>query len=784
MKISIITPSLNSGFCIERAIESVLRQQYSNFEHIVIDGGSTDNTLAILQKYSHLRWISEPDRNQVHAMNKGFELSTGDLVVYLNADDYFLDGAFKAVIKAFTSQADMVMGQVEVLQEQACAVEPWSSPASWINDPRTDFVSILRHWEPNAFCVNPVGYFYKRHVQEAIPFLEEHGPKMDLAFLLAVSQRFIISKLDYVLGVFEYAQTTQTAKEQALPSYWREDNFVFITEAAKHYMDEDALRIFTLDRQRGYQKRRHETVQTALQRGNAQSLIQAGELFFLPQTETEVDEQQMLFVEHCHPATKGDWIFLVLSHGKVASKSIDCLLTSLEVLSEMSTKSYHLHLLHNVKSSFQEWQAVMRPSEVSQIALDSAMTMITKNMRVKIIVGVRDPIETAISGRFELLDCNADIDMKVVIDYVLNWFDMQLLQGVGIDIFEYPFDKESGYTIIQSNNIEILVYTLEALPRVCAQAMKEFTGIENCTLPAINMAKDKSYSAEYKKACEQACFDSKFLDEVYTSKYVQHFYSEEKIQELYAHWERKIIYDVGFFDGSDTEFYLKKGFKVVGIDANPQAISKGTQQFSQYIETGQLVLLNVGIIPIDCETAEDLVFYVSETLPQWSSFEKKIACRDGNPFHTVHVECRTLADIIREHGQPYYVKIDIEGYDYHALQSLESLDIKPTYVSVENGNGNMLNCMHSMGYSKFKYINQATVPDQSLPNPPLEGVYCEHTFTFGSSGAFGEETPGMWQDFFAIQKTVSKVWNLKTGQKNPRHNDAVDGWFDLHSKRT
>jgi len=97
MKISVITPSLNSGEHIERAIQSVLAQNYDNFEHIiVVDGLSTDNTLDILKKYPHLTWVSEKDSGQSNAMNKGFAMSSGEIIVYLNADDYFLPEAFRS----------------------------------------------------------------------------------------------------------------------------------------------------------------------------------------------------------------------------------------------------------------------------------------------------------------------------------------------------------------------------------------------------------------------------------------------------------------------------------------------------------------------------------------------------------------------------------------------------------------------------------------------------------------------------------------------------------------
>jgi glycosyltransferase involved in cell wall biosynthesis len=94
MKISVITPSFNQGRFIEDAIRSVLIQDYPDFEHIVVDNCSWDNTIDVLKKYPHIRWISEPDRGQSHALNKGFQLATGDILAWLNCDDFYLRDAF------------------------------------------------------------------------------------------------------------------------------------------------------------------------------------------------------------------------------------------------------------------------------------------------------------------------------------------------------------------------------------------------------------------------------------------------------------------------------------------------------------------------------------------------------------------------------------------------------------------------------------------------------------------------------------------------------------------
>lgn len=120
VKFSIITPSFNQAAFIRDCLESVRGQTDADWEHLVMDGGSTDGTLEILREYPYLQWVSEPDWGMSDAINKGFRRATGDWVMWLNTDDYLLPGAL-AKVAAFAErhpEADVIYGQWQFVDAQ------------------------------------------------------------------------------------------------------------------------------------------------------------------------------------------------------------------------------------------------------------------------------------------------------------------------------------------------------------------------------------------------------------------------------------------------------------------------------------------------------------------------------------------------------------------------------------------------------------------------------------------------------------------------------------------
>ena len=137
-RVSIVTPSYNHGQFIEETIRSVLLQGYPNIEYIIIDGGSSDETLDIIRKYEPwlTHWVSEPDMGQSHAINKGFARCSGDVVAWLNSDDEYLPGTLGIVGHYMEKNpaADIVFGDQEEMDENGVTFRSvrWMKPSALV----------------------------------------------------------------------------------------------------------------------------------------------------------------------------------------------------------------------------------------------------------------------------------------------------------------------------------------------------------------------------------------------------------------------------------------------------------------------------------------------------------------------------------------------------------------------------------------------------------------------------------------------------------------------------
>lgn len=251
-----------------------------------------------------------------------------------------------------------------------------------------------------------------------------------------------------------------------------------------------------------------------------------------------------------------------------------------------------------------------------------------------------------------------------------------------------------------------------------------------------------------------------------------------------------LIYDIGFHNGEDTAHYLKKGFNVIAIEANPLLVEGGTRRFAKAIAEGKLILLNVGI----ADEEGVLPFYRNHRLSEWSSFDKALGSRNNTAYDVVEVRCTTIKTLFQQYGVPFYLKVDIEGYDYYCLNDLPEQEPRPAYVSCEAVELEWLTILKNKGYSKFKIINQANRfrnMDVRLERKPLfakflylrAGIllrlqkFIPVTYPHGSSGPFAESTPGEWQSY---EETFAAYAALLNDPMYRKYNHA--SWFDFHAK--
>ncbi|MCU7554443.1 glycosyltransferase [Alteromonas sp. ASW11-19] len=162
-KISVVTPSFNQGKYIEETIVSVISQAYPNIEFIIIDGGSTDSTVSVIEKYSeHINYfVSEPDKGQSDAINKGFDKATGDIYTWLNSDDQFAPNAlFKMALAFITSKADLVAGICEVYENDKIISRHITACEEGVL-PIQELLDLDKGWNAGQFFYQPEVFFTK-----------------------------------------------------------------------------------------------------------------------------------------------------------------------------------------------------------------------------------------------------------------------------------------------------------------------------------------------------------------------------------------------------------------------------------------------------------------------------------------------------------------------------------------------------------------------------------------------------------------------------------------------
>jgi len=205
-RISVVTPSYNQVAFLEKTIRSVLLQGYPDLEYIVIDGGSTDESVAVIRRYAPwlAHWESERDRGQSHAINKGLARATGDILCWLNSDDYFLPGALRTVGEALADGT----GTFAVVGH-CVRVWPDGTTDKLLRGQYRRRRQLLQFWK--RYTMHQPAIFWRREVSEKVGLLDESQHYiMDFDYWVRISRHFDFRNLDLPLACATYHPAAKT----------------------------------------------------------------------------------------------------------------------------------------------------------------------------------------------------------------------------------------------------------------------------------------------------------------------------------------------------------------------------------------------------------------------------------------------------------------------------------------------------------------------------------------------------------------------------------------------
>jgi glycosyltransferase involved in cell wall biosynthesis len=202
-RITVITPSFNHARFLRQCIDSVLAQNYPNLQYIVIDGGSIDGTLDILHSYGdRIQWKSEPDRGQADAVNKGVRLAEGEIIGWLNSDDYYLPGALARVVECFAQHPDsaMIYGRALMVEEDGQTRREY--PA---------FRFRRKHLARKCYVCQPAVFVRRQVLQQVGPLNTALDICLDYEWWLRIGRQHSLGFCDHLLAGSRHYSSTKTA---------------------------------------------------------------------------------------------------------------------------------------------------------------------------------------------------------------------------------------------------------------------------------------------------------------------------------------------------------------------------------------------------------------------------------------------------------------------------------------------------------------------------------------------------------------------------------------------
>jgi FkbM family methyltransferase len=278
-----------------------------------------------------------------------------------------------------------------------------------------------------------------------------------------------------------------------------------------------------------------------------------------------------------------------------------------------------------------------------------------------------------------------------------------------------------------------------------------------------------------------------------------------------------LIFDVGLHRGEDTDFYLRKGFRVIAFEADPDHANYCRVRFAQPIAQRRLIIIEGAIVERDAvgQRPDTVSFFKNNDVSVWGTVCPLWRERNeqvGSYSQSIQVKRIDFADVLSVYGVPHYLKIDIEGCDLICVESLKQVQDRPDYISIESDKTSIANLKHEidllreLGYTAFQAVEQSAVMSQSPAFPSQEGDYVPYHFEPGASGLFGAELTGHWKSRDQIVREYRLIhfgyyllgdngiltrWNSRGGRYLQKccevalrrlTNHEIPGWYDTHAR--
>lgn len=236
--------------------------------------------------------------------------------------------------------------------------------------------------------------------------------------------------------------------------------------------------------------------------------------------------------------------------------------------------------------------------------------------------------------------------------------------------------------------------------------------------------------------------------------------------------QEDLIFDLGLHKGFDSEYYLKKGFRVVGLEAAPDLAAICVDRLAPWGD--RMTIVNKALFD---RPGEEVTFYTVPNKDDWGSLDRNIAEKGTEQSVEITVRTVDLTWLFDTYGVPRYIKCDMEGGDIIFREQLLRENRRPRFVSVEMNDGQEGEILGECGYEVGQIVNQWMHHFRKPPNPPREGSFVPVQFTGEMSGLFGRELqPEKWMPLAGIGDLYRRWKSLRDFDQ-----ELAPGWVDLHA---